>query len=85
MILLHFAGIEAASVDGVEAVAARHNSAAGYGQALQRRVENVIDRISLQQSFSKAKRGRACGLDGLQDDLSPSPRNSLRDMHIHYW
>ena len=51
-------------------MAARHGaSKVALQTSRQRRLENVCDRPALTLLMARAKRGKAGGLDGLQDDL----------------
>ena len=81
VVISHFAGIEAAEVSGLEELAARHATAVPcIAPGASRSIDNVCDRISLQKLFATAKRGKACGADGLLDDycaLAPAEMTEL--------
>ena len=76
VVLRHFAGVEAAEVCSVEALADRHATAASpLAPGSERDVSLVCDLVTLRRLFSRSRRGKACGIDGVRDDylaIAPS-------------
>ena len=81
IILHHFAGIEAAEVCSVEALADRHAlSPPCLGLGRERDINNVCDLVTLRRLFARSKRGRACGMDGVSDDFLAIAPAELADV-----
>ena len=81
VVLRHFAGIEAAEVCTVEALADRHASSAPcLAAGATRDIDNVCDLVSLRRLFARAKRGKACGLDGVRDDYCAIAPAEMADL-----
>ena len=81
IILHHFAGIEAAEVCSVEALAGRHSKAPlSFEPGRERDISNVCDLVILRLLFARSKRGCACGMDGVSDDFLAIAPAGLADV-----